>query len=142
MYFENIFPDTSMKWRDAYILPRLVTINSTVRMFHCKILNNVLFLNQQLFLFGLVTSTLCSFCIQVYETVIHIFAGCSATKKVWKTLIHYFRNTLDLPEISPQSVIFGFLLAGKGTFQIKNLIQNFVIQNLSIQITEFQSIDF
>ena len=111
-----------MKWRDAYILPRLLTINSTVRKFHCKILNDVLYLNQQLFLFGLVTSKLCSFCNQVDETVIYIFAGCSATKKVWKTLIHYFRNTLDLPEISPQSVIFGFLLASKGTFQIKNLI--------------------
>ena len=111
-----------MKWRDAYILPRLLTINSTVRKFHCKILNDVLYLNQQLFLFGLVTSKLCSFCNQVDETVIHVFAECSATKKVWKTLIHYSRNTLDLPEISPQSVIFGFLLAGKGTFLIKNLI--------------------
>ena len=111
-----------MKWRDTYILPRLLTINSTVRKFHCKILNDVLYLNQQLFLFGLVTSKLCSFCNQVDETVIHVFAECSATKKVWKTLIHYFRNTLDLPEISPQSVIFGFLLAGKGTFLIKNLI--------------------
>ena len=111
-----------MKWRDAYILPRLLTINSTVRKFHCKILNDVLYLNQQLFLFGLVTSKICSFCNQVDETVIHVFAECSATKKVWKTLIHYFRNTLDLPEISPQSVIFGFLLAGKGTFLIKNLI--------------------
>ena len=33
-----------------------------------------------------------------------------------------FRNTLDLQEISPQSTIFGFLLADNETFQIKNLI--------------------
>ena len=33
-----------------------------------------------------------------------------------------FRNTPDLEEISPQSTIFGFLLADNETFQIKNLI--------------------
>ena len=77
-YFENSFPDTSIKWRDAYILPRLATINNTLRMFHYKILNNVLYLNKQLFRFGLVTSKFCSFCYQVNETVIHIFAECIA----------------------------------------------------------------
>ena len=34
-YFENIFSDTSIKRRDACILPRLVTISSTLSMFHC-----------------------------------------------------------------------------------------------------------
>ena len=32
-YFENIFPDTSIKWRDAYILPQSVTINSILLKF-------------------------------------------------------------------------------------------------------------
>ena len=90
-------------------------------MFHYKFLSNVLYLNKQLFRFGLVTSKLCSFCNQVDETVIHMFAEPSATKNVRKKLIHYFRNTLDLPEISPQSAIFVFLLTGKKIFQIKNL---------------------
>ena len=62
--------------------PRLVTINSTLRMFHYKILNNVLYFNKHLFYLGLVTSKLCSFCNPVDETEIHIFAQCSATKKV------------------------------------------------------------
>ena len=90
-------------------------------MFHYKFLSTVLYLNKQLFRFGLVTSKLCSFCNQVDETVIHMFAESSATKNVRKKLIHYFRNTLDLPEISPQSAIFVFLLTGKKIFQIKNL---------------------
>ena len=55
-------------------------------MFHYKILNNIQYLNKQLFRFGLVTSKLCSFYDQVVETLIHIFAECSATKKVWKKL--------------------------------------------------------
>ena len=51
-----------------------------------------------------------------------IFAESSATKKVWGQRIYYFRNTLDLPDILPQSALFGFLLVDKVTFQIKNLI--------------------
>ena len=117
-----MFSDIPIKWRDVYILPRLVTINSTLRMFHYKVFNNVLCLNKQVFRFGLITSKLCSFCNQVDKTVIRIFAECSATKKIWKKLINYFRNTLDLPEISLQSAIFGFLHSDKKTFQIKNLI--------------------
>ena len=95
-------------------------------MFHYKILNNVLYLNKQLFCFRLVTSKLCPFCNQVDETVIHIFAKCSSTKKVWKKLTYYFPNTLHLPEILPQSAIFGFLLADKETFWIENLIPLFL----------------
>ena len=121
-YFENIFPDNSVKWRDVYILPQLVTKNSFLHMFRNKILNNVLYLNKKLSRFELVTSKLCSFCNQVDEIVIHIFTECSATITVWKKLIHYFRNTLHLPEISPQSTMFDFLLADKETFQIESLI--------------------
>ena len=36
--------------------------------------------------------------------------------------IDYFRTGLQLPEIMPQSAIFGFLLADRDTFLIKNLI--------------------
>ena len=57
-YFENIFPDASIKRRDTCILPRLVTINSNLSMFHCKILHTVLYLNKQLFRFGLVASNM------------------------------------------------------------------------------------
>ena len=38
-------------------------------------------------------------------------------------LVHYFRNTLHLPGISPQNAIFGFLRTDKETFEIKNSIR-------------------
>ena len=41
---------------------------------------------------------------------------------MWKKVIHYFHNTLDLSELLPQSAIFGFLFADKEIFQAKNLI--------------------
>ena len=84
-------------------------------MFYFKILNNILYLNKKLFIFGKVSSKLCSFCFQ-------LFSECSVTKEIWKKLINYFRTGLQLPEITPQSAIFGFLLADRDTFLIKNLI--------------------
>ena len=121
-YFENLFPGTSIVWKDVYLLPRLVTVNSTLRMFHFKILNNILYLNKKLFIFGKVSSKLCSFCNREDETVIHLFSECSIAKEIWKKLINYFRTGLQLPEITAQSAIFGFLLADRDTFLIKNLI--------------------
>ena len=59
-------------------------------MFHYKILNNVLCLNKHFFHFGLVTSKLCSFCNQVDETVIHIFAEVQLLKEHRKNLFIIF----------------------------------------------------
>ena len=111
-----------MIWKDIYLLPRFVTVNSTLRMFQYKILNNVLYLNKQLFLFGKVSSKLCSFCNREDETVIHLFSECLTTKEVWKKLISHFKSALKLPELTPQSAIFGFLLNDKETLLINNLI--------------------
>ena len=99
-----------------------MTINSTLRMFHFKILNNILYLNKKLFIFGKVSSKLCSFCNRQDETVIHLFSECAITKEIWKKSINYFRSGLQLPEITPQSAIFGLLLTDKDTFLIQNLI--------------------
>ena len=48
-----------------------------------------------------------------------MFSEFSATKRVWKKLIDYFRNTIDLPKKLPQSAIFGFLIAEKEIFKAR-----------------------
>ena len=44
-----------------YTLPCKVTINSFLRLFQCKILNNILYLNKKLDTFSLSNTQLCSF---------------------------------------------------------------------------------
>ena len=44
------------------MLPRIVTIESSLRSFQYKILNNILYLNERLFKFNIVDSPLCSLC--------------------------------------------------------------------------------
>ena len=108
-YFENFFPSLSFTWKDVYILPRIVTINTRLRVFQYKVLNNALYLNKHLYIFKLSDTKLCSFCNQEDETVIHLFANRSKSKTLWNSLKEFFKDTINLTLLTPQSVIFGSL---------------------------------
>ena len=60
-YFCNIFPNLQVEWKKIYLLPRKVSNDTNLRMFQYKILNNILYLNKQLFLFNKKETKLCSY---------------------------------------------------------------------------------
>ena len=93
-----------------------------LRMFQYKILNNILFLNKLLFKFKKVPSPLCSFCNSADETPLHIFYTCNITKRLWNELQYFVSRYLYIPEITPQSALFGFFNNG-------NQQQNFLLIN-------------
>ena len=43
LYFENLFQKKDIDWKHVYPLPRRVTVDTNLRIFRYKILNNVLF---------------------------------------------------------------------------------------------------
>ena len=45
VYFETTFPNMKFDWRNIYILVCITTINLYLHSVQCKILNNILFLN-------------------------------------------------------------------------------------------------
>ena len=90
VYFENLFRDQELIWKDIYLLPRKVTLDSKIRSFQYKILNNVLYLNKKLLLFGKASSLLCSFCKLDDETILHLFYECNFTKELWNRLNLFF----------------------------------------------------
>ena len=49
-------------WSSVYLLPASATLDTKIRMFQYKILNNILYLNQRLYHMKLVASPLCSLC--------------------------------------------------------------------------------
>ena len=49
-------------------MPGRVTTDTNLRMFQYKSLNNILYLNEKLFQFKIVSSPLCSFCDSENET--------------------------------------------------------------------------
>ena len=90
------------------MLPRLATHNTYTRSFQRKLLNNVLFLNKKLHIFGIKSSPLCSFCNLCDETPLHIIYECDCIKCLWSNLLQYFQNSLVLLTLTPQTAIFGF----------------------------------
>ena len=82
-YFENLFSNFKPDWKSIYLLPRRVTLDTNLRMFQYKLLNNVLYLNNMLFRFKKVDSPLCSYCNEEEETPLHLFHSCLKTKQLW-----------------------------------------------------------
>ena len=74
----------------GHLLLQKVSLDCYVRSFQYKVLNNVLYLNKKLLIFGKSSSRLCSFCKNAYETILHLFYKCDIIKKLWKCLMFKF----------------------------------------------------
>ena len=87
---------------------RRMTIDTNLRIFQYKILNNVLYLNEKLFKFKIVSSLLCSFRNSEDDTLIHLFYSCNQTKSLWSKFQELLNSEVLLPQNTPQNAFFGF----------------------------------
>ena len=91
-----------------YMIPQMVTIESSLRIFQYKILNNILFLNNRLFKFGQVQSPLCSLiCKHENETTKHLFSQCFITRRLWDSNKCWLMGSITLPPLNPDTAILG-----------------------------------
>ena len=109
IYFENVFNYPNIDWTAVYMSPRVVTHNTYLRSFQYKILNNILYLNKKLHIFGIKLSPLSFLCNLYDETPFHIFYECDCVKFLWSELVQCFQNILILPILTPQTAILGIL---------------------------------
>ena len=72
-YFDNLFSNVELPWKEIYLNACKATANSHLHSFDYKIINNVLYLNEKLFQFRKTQSPLCSFCHNEAETTLHVF---------------------------------------------------------------------
>ena len=83
-------------------------VESSLCSFQYKILNNVLFLNERLYKFNVVTSPLCSLCKVENESVSHSFLLLSRNEKAVATALQkWFPDYSNLPHLGPQLIILG-----------------------------------
>ena len=110
IFFENLFSDSDIGCATRYyMLPRLVTYNTYMWSFQHKIVNNVLFLNKKLHIFGINSTSPCSFCNLYNETTFHIFCERDRVKCLRSNLVQCFQSTLLFPTLTPLNVIFEIL---------------------------------
>ena len=119
-YFENVFMGHVFQWDKIYILPRIVTTDSRIRIFQYKMLHNVLYRNKKLFELNKINYPECSFCKCEEETTIHLFHICRKTQVLWTQLTSHLNRHLNLPYLTPQSAIFGFLDISNKDYLIVN----------------------
>lgn len=108
-------------------LPLITGIYCKLWAFQNKSLHKTLYLNRKLFWFCKHNISLCSFCNLQVDMVIHRFFHCSKTKRLWFTVIKFFKKNLLIPLLLQQSAIFGFLEADDKVFLIFNMIKYFSI---------------
>ena len=60
--FSYIFHNLQVEWKEIYLLPHKDSIDTNLRIFQYKLLNNVLYLNKQIFIFNKKDIKLCSYC--------------------------------------------------------------------------------
>ena len=101
------------------------------------------FTQSKAFLFRKYNTSLCSFCNLEDEKVIHLFVHCSKTKRLQCTGTEYFKRSLHIPLLSPQSAIFGFLGAEDKVFLILNylllLFKYYVYVSRSSKVLSFEA---
>ena len=71
----------------------------------------------------------------------HLFYRCRKTSILWRPLQELFSTALDLPSISPQSAIFGFL---DDTLERKPLVNyiSLIFKNYLYKATENKDLNF
>ena len=115
-----------------------IPLETKIRIFQYKLLNNVLYLNKKLFQFGIISQSKCSFCDLYDETSHHIFYECTHTQNLWNQLQLYISEKVALPVLNPQSAIFGFTDVLDHNYLLANhllLIFKYNIYNSSVNNT-------
>ena len=107
LYFEKVLGFGKVEWEKVYMLPRIVTIESSLRSFQYKILNNILYLNERLFKFNIIDSPLCSLCGAYNESIKHLFCTCTVTQRLWDQLRSCLYKVISFPTLEPKTVILG-----------------------------------
>ena len=61
-YQKKYFDDYDFNWKLIYRISHIATLETKIRIFQYKLLNNVLYLNKKLFQFNIISQSKCSFC--------------------------------------------------------------------------------
>ena len=110
IYYTETF-DQPINWLKVYMLPRKITKNAYAQIFQYKILNNILYLNDKLFQFGLSETRECPFCNSHIEDLTHLFCNCEKTMNLWAELMETLSPFLSLDVLDTQSALLGFDVA-------------------------------
>ena len=93
-----------------------------MRIFQYKILNNILYLNRQLFRMKLVDSPFCSLCGHCVETVTHLFLSCTVSQGLSDEITKWSSSCILLPKLTEQIIYLGWFQDSSHNILINHII--------------------
>ena len=104
---ETLLNNYSINWPEVYMIPHKVTIETSLRVFQYKLLNNIIYLNKRIAKFDSAVNPLCSLCSQAPEDVVHLFCYCQKTQLLWELLRSVLHGHITLPDPEPTLAVVG-----------------------------------
>ena len=96
--------------REFFLLPHSVALESYVKAFQYKVLNNILYTNKKLFKIGYRTDNVRTFCEATPETLYHILYQCPYSRRFWNDFESYWCLLSNQQvRLSLQNVRFGIM---------------------------------
>ena len=112
-----------MDWKKIYSLPFVVTIETKIREFQYKLLNDIVFTNEKLFRFKMIDSPLCSFCKKDVESLEHLLFHCNFVESFWKTFTSWLTNqNITLETLTLVNILFGVYNEDEDNIILNHLI--------------------
>ena len=90
LFQEGYFNNFGFYWKLIFLLPYMDTVDTKLRVFQCKVLNNILFVNKIFFKLRNVESPLCSFCKAEDDTERISFIGAENCTFSFYSFIYLF----------------------------------------------------
>ena len=87
-----MYKDASLDWKEIYMLPFRVALDTKTREFQYKILNRYLVTNVLLNKIGIKSSSACTLCGDSDESLEHLFTSCPNVLKFWSDLKAWLEN--------------------------------------------------
>ena len=105
------YPDININWEKVYSLFFRVTVDSKIREFQNKVLNDIVYTNEKLFRFGPVKSLSCTFCRKEWESLEHLLFLCNFSSDFWKHVLSWLKdNNIQIETFIMTDAIFGKLV--------------------------------
>ena len=129
---ETLLNSYSINWPEVYMIPHKVTIETSLRVFQYKLLNNIIYLNKRIAQFDSAVNPLCSLCSQAPEDVVHLFCHCQETRQLWELLRSMLQGHITLPDPEPTLAVVGkWCIENNNNLIIVLIFKKFLYDNRS-----------
>ena len=97
---------TDDEWSEAYVYVNRITKSTKLQYLHFRIMNKKLTTNVKRSKWDKNVSPLCTFCLSVKETILHIYVECPQVKRLWAALKKWFNYFYSIScEFTPRDII-------------------------------------